>query len=193
MKNKLISAFLVMTILFSSSVDAALYSSDTAKAILQLISKLSDDIGKMADRIGEMSDDIGKMADRIGEMSDRIVHTEELMAKLTVDLADRQNGTANTIIITSSNTKLYNPEDIPSFNINKPTKQILVYFSPNLNFTTNTIAILVNTSNFQEIVQQWDEIKKLAKNNKINIAIKTINGNTVSSLSNVLTFYLADI
>jgi hypothetical protein len=54
-----------------------------------LISKLSDDIGSMADRILAMEERIGKMADRIGLMADRIVHTEELMAKLTATLADK--------------------------------------------------------------------------------------------------------
>ena len=48
-----------------------------------LISKLSDDIGTMADRILTMEE-------RIGAMADRIVKTEELMAKLTAALADKQ-------------------------------------------------------------------------------------------------------
>ena len=48
-----------------------------------LISKLSDDIGSMADRILTMEE-------RIGFMADRIVKTEELMARLTATLADRE-------------------------------------------------------------------------------------------------------
>ncbi len=48
-----------------------------------LISKLSDDIGVMADRILAMEE-------RIGLMADRIVRTEELMAKLTTTLVDKQ-------------------------------------------------------------------------------------------------------
>jgi hypothetical protein len=48
-----------------------------------LISKLSDDIGIMADRILTMEQ-------RIGFMADRIVKTEELMAKLTAALAKKE-------------------------------------------------------------------------------------------------------
>jgi hypothetical protein len=48
----------------------------------RLISKLSDDIGIMADRILTMEQ-------RIGLMADRIVRTEELMARLTATMADK--------------------------------------------------------------------------------------------------------
>jgi hypothetical protein len=48
-----------------------------------LISKLSDDVGSMADRILTMEE-------RIGLMADRIVRTEELMAKLTATLANKE-------------------------------------------------------------------------------------------------------
>ena len=55
-------------------------STDVATAMMNnmtgLISKLSDDIGVMANRILSMEE-------RIGLMADRIVKTEELMAKLT--------------------------------------------------------------------------------------------------------------
>lgn len=62
-------------------------SGDLAGAMMNqtasLISKLSDDIGIMADRILTMEE-------RIGSMADRIVKTEELMAKLTAALANRE-------------------------------------------------------------------------------------------------------
>jgi len=68
-------------------VDKALdKSSDVAtlmvNSVTGLISKMSDDIGAMADRILAMEKGIGLMADRI-------VHTEKLMAKLTATLADK--------------------------------------------------------------------------------------------------------
>ena len=62
-------------------------SSDAASEMMgrssELISKLSDDIGIMADRILTTEEQIGAMADRI-------VKTEELMAKLTAALADKE-------------------------------------------------------------------------------------------------------
>jgi len=48
-----------------------------------LISKLSDDVGIMADRILTMEE-------RVGSMADRIVKTEELMAKLTAAMANKE-------------------------------------------------------------------------------------------------------
>ena len=61
-------------------------STDVATAMMNqmtgLISKLSDDIGVMADRILATEEQIGSMADRI-------VKTEELMAKLTATLAGK--------------------------------------------------------------------------------------------------------
>jgi hypothetical protein len=60
---------------------------DLAGAMMErsaaLISKLSDDIGTMADRILTMEE-------RIGLMADRIVKTEELLARLTAAMADKQ-------------------------------------------------------------------------------------------------------
>jgi len=69
-------------------VDKALdKSSDVAAHMIDsttgLISKLSDDIGIMADRVLTMEQ-------RIGLMADRIVHTEKLMAKLTATLAGKE-------------------------------------------------------------------------------------------------------
>ncbi len=59
---------------------------DVATAMMNhtagLISKLSDDIGVMADRILATED-------KIGSMADRVVRTEELMAKLTATLAGK--------------------------------------------------------------------------------------------------------
>jgi hypothetical protein len=76
----------------SGVVDKALDKSSDVLTLMinnatRLISKLSDDIGIMADRILTMEERIGLMADRIGVMADRIVHTEELMARLTATLA----------------------------------------------------------------------------------------------------------
>ncbi len=61
--------------------------SDLASAMMDrsaaLISKLSDDIGSMADRILTMEE-------RIGFMADRMVKTEDLMARLTATMAGKE-------------------------------------------------------------------------------------------------------
>jgi hypothetical protein len=69
-------------------MDKALDKSGEVAALMidnmtKLTSKLSDDVGMMAERIL-------KTEEQIGNMADRIVHTEELMAKLTASLANRE-------------------------------------------------------------------------------------------------------
>lgn len=71
-----------------SVMDKALEKSSEVAVLMienmtKLTSKMSDDIGSMADRILTMEE-------RIGNMADRIVHTEELMAKLAATLANRE-------------------------------------------------------------------------------------------------------
>ena len=186
MKLKVISIFLALSLLFSSNATAAFFDSSTTitTEMLSLISKLSDDIGLMADRILVMADNIGIMADRIGEMSDRIVHTEAMMA----DVATQQNATAavSTVIITNSSQIPLSGNALPSFSVNEQAPQMLVYVSSSVIIDTNSVSVLVN--DVADLGQNWDQLKTLANNNKIYIAVKTINGNTISSLSNVLTY-----
>lgn len=59
-------------------------ATEVSIAMLDLMSKLSDDIGIMADRILTM-------ADKIGEMADRIVDTEELMSETLLGIQDNMN------------------------------------------------------------------------------------------------------
>lgn len=184
MKTKMTALLLVIGILFSTSASASFPSSCNP---CTMISDLSDDIGTMADRILDMADEIGEMADKIGEMADRIVHTEEMMADLTRDLA-AQNSTANatTVIISNESQDVLSENDVPSFTINSNTQEMLIYVSSSLTMDTNTISVLVNTN--QTLDQKWNELKSLAQNGKIFLAVKTIDQNNISSLSNVLTY-----
>jgi len=178
MKLKIVTALMAISLLFSSSATASFFTApSTNEQILQLISKLSDDIGLMADRILVM-------ADKIGEMSDRIVHTEELLAEL-----NKNNTNANTVptvVISSNSQSVLYANQTPNFTLNTEAPQMLIYISSSLTMQSDTISVLVN--NPSDLEQQWSELKTLAHNNKIYIAVKTIDGNTISSLSNVLTY-----
>jgi len=84
------SMFEPMTEMIKQSGSVANNIIDTGESsfseMVQLTSKLSDDIGQMANRILEM-------ADKIGEMADRIVKTEEILAQLLENMtAGGQNG-----------------------------------------------------------------------------------------------------
>jgi len=176
MKLKIATALMALSLLFSSNASASFFTApSTSEQILQLVSKLSDDIGLMADRILVM-------ADKIGEMSDRIVHTEELLA----DLSTNNAITVQTILISADNHTVLYANQVPEFTLNTEASQMLIYVSSSLTMQSDTITILVN--NPSDLAQQWSELKTLANNNKIYIAVKTIDGNVISSLSNVLTY-----
>jgi hypothetical protein len=91
MKDKIKSGGDVLRGLIKTSGDVADKaldkSSDLAQVMMHsmsgLISKLSDDIGIMANRILTMEE-------RIGLMADRILKTEELMASLTAAMANKE-------------------------------------------------------------------------------------------------------
>jgi TolA-binding protein len=187
MKLKIVAVLMALSLLFSTNATASFFTTPTTQEqILALVSKLSDDIGLMADRILVMADKIGEMADKIGEMADRIVQTEQLMADLTQNLAESSATTTPTVIISSTTQNLLDTEQVPEFILNMPAQQMLIYISSSLTMQSNTTCIVVNTPS--ELSLQWAELKSLATNNKIYIAVKTINENQISSLSNVLTY-----
>lgn len=190
MKMKIMSIFLVMSLLVTSNATASFFTTviPTTTDIVHLISKLSDDIGIMADRILDMADEIGEMADKIGVMSDRIVHTEEMMADLTLQLATLNTDTATspTVIISNETQNVLDASDVPIFTSNTTSTQTLVYVSSSMTMDTNTVSVLVNSN--EDLASKWSELKGLARENKIYLAIKSIDGNSISSLSNVLTY-----
>jgi hypothetical protein len=173
-----------MTSVANNMVDGA---TEVSTDMLDLFGALADDIGEMADRILDM-------ADKIGEMADRIVATEQLMANMVVDLAEIKSGntasgtstTANSVFITAVGGTTLGYWDRPQFDISKTTPEYLVYVSASLSFTTNTISVLVH--NNEELADMWNDLNDVRTSSKIYIAVKTIENNTISSLSNVLTY-----
>jgi hypothetical protein len=172
MKSKIITITIVIILFFSSNATATCSSN---RQVLQLISKLSNDIGLMADRIL-------LMADKIGEMSNRIVRVEESI----INFNKNNSNTLSTIVISSDSNDFVNKDQIPRFTINTTAPQILIYISSTLVMKNNTTSILIN--NYSDLAQHWAELKIPLNQDKIYIAIKVIDGNTISSLSNVLTY-----
>ncbi|MBN2815364.1 MAG: hypothetical protein JXQ67_01675 [Campylobacterales bacterium] len=194
MKLKLAAIFLAFTLLFSSNATASFFTTPETITLemIELVSKLSDDIGIMADRILDMAGEIGKMADKIGVMADRIVHTEEMMAQLTLDMATLSTNVSQntqdipTLILSNTGTDTLNSGDVPLFTSNITTNEMLIYVSSSITMDTNTVSVLV-TSN-ETLQSKWEDLQALAKDGKIYIAAKSIDGNTISSLSNILTY-----
>jgi len=194
MKLKLAAVFIALTLLLSTNATASFFNSTTTVTtqMIELVSKLSDDIGIMADRILDMADKIGEMADKIGVMADRIVHTEEMMAQLTLDMATLTANTsqasqdAPTLIISNAGTNTISTGEVPTFTSNIATDEMLIYVSSTINMNTNTLSVLITPN--EPLQSKWTLLQTLAVDGKIYIAAKTIDGNTISSLSNVLEY-----
>ncbi len=194
MKLKLAAIFIALTLLLSSNATASFFNSTTTitTEMISLISKLSDDIGIMANRILDMAGEIGEMADKIGVMADRIVHTEEMMAQLTLDMATLSANSSQTqqntptLILTNAGSATLNANEVPAFTSNISSDEMLVYVSSSIAMNANTISVLVTPN--EPLSTKWQELQTLAKDGKIYIAAKSINSNTISSLSNVLTY-----
>lgn len=161
-------------------------------SLAQDIDAMADKIGEMADRILVMADKIGVMADRILVMADKIVATEELMATMAVDIATIKTSVSTdctvlpTVVITSLNGSTLWGTQAPMISLNVAATEYLVYVSSSMTMNTNTISVLVH--NNLELQSLWGNLMGLALNNQIFIAVKTIDANTISSLSNVLTY-----
>jgi len=202
MKLKLISLLLVLGFILPSNANAFFFSNmidgmtSVANNIVDGATEVSVDMLELfealADDIGEMSDRILDMADKIGEMADRIVATEQLMANMMVDIATIKNNTAssttseNIIILKDSTQEILYTSDAPLFTISNQTSEYLVYVSSSMTMTTNTVSILVH--NQEELESLWNNLESLSSDSKIYIAVKTIQDNKISSLSNVLTY-----
>ena len=135
-------------------------SSDVASEMMgrssELVSKLSDDIGIMADRILTTEEQIGSMADRI-------VKTEELMAKLTAALADKefevpgtkpgvsQHLKAPVLRLVATGPSLHHA---PELSISGDPQNYIIYVSVSPLFPEeNTIASEVN--NAEDLEKAW--------------------------------------
>jgi HAMP domain-containing protein len=202
MKKKIISVVLAISLLAPITANAGFLKTMveswgftltlTASDMLDLFGALADDIGEMGDRILLMADEIGEMADKIGVMADRIVTTEQMMADMTVELAqisssvaDLSGTTAPTVLI-SSDTLTISTDEAPSFTISTATPEYVVYVSSTLVMNTNTTSVIVH--NYDELQEKWAQLKTLAANGQVHIAVKTIDNNSISSLSNVLSY-----
>ncbi|MDF1880206.1 hypothetical protein JHD50_02620 [Sulfurimonas sp. MAG313] len=203
MKIKLLSTLLIVTILIPMNANALFLktmvqemtsvANNVIDSSTQVSSEMLQLFGALADDIGEMADRILVMADKIGEMADRIVETEKIMATLATDIATIKSNQGVSAVISPSifiqqdtfQTTLYNGE-VPRFTLSNASNEYLLYVSSSATMDTNTISILVKSS--YDLTTRWNSLQKLARNYKIYIAVKSINANNISSLSNVIEY-----
>ena len=175
---------------------------DVATAMMSnmtgLISKLSDDIGVMANRILTMEE-------RIGLMADRVVKTEELMAKLTATLAnkdldlstDKSAGkvTLPTVVLSISDTEA-SANSGPRLTISGNPKNYLLYVStgPLFQDGSTVVSQITDTNDYatawKRSINAIRKLQQSMKNSKeeaiiVAVAVKTVGeNNLISVLSN---------
>jgi len=193
MKKKIISVVLAVSLLAPITANAGFLKDMvtswgftltlTANDMLDLFEALADDIGEMGDRILDM-------AGQIDLMADKIVATEVIMADLVVDIAEIKTNTSNTcvegIFISNEAQDTLYSGDFPVFTMSATPTEYVVYVSSSLTMDTNTISVLVH--NQAELEALWPTLVVLAQNGKIYLAVKSITNNTITSLSNILTY-----
>jgi len=127
-----------------------------------------------------MAGRIGVMADRIGEMADRIVHTEELI----VELVDDQNA-LSLILSPAEGDAAYSTVPV-QITLSSDKVNYILYISNNADMTDSTNALVLNndTSN------AWNRVPGFATGDTIYIAVKTVDDNSSSDLSNTVLLNL---
>ena len=137
--------------------------------------------------VSKLSDDIGLMAERIVEMADRIVATEDLLAQSLTLLINNPDfaGTSS-----SNGTALTSPLDDTTLTSTAPAittipaaSIYLLYASTTPTFSAgNTISLYVDST--EALDAKWSQIVTYANGSTIYLAVKRINGSTISSISN---------
>ena len=144
----------------------------------QLVSKLSDDIGVMADRINTM-------ADKIGTMADRIVTTEKLLSDTLLTLTGNKSLTSSVILKKPLDSTTASKATAPDIELSDSASTYLLYASKDTKFQRdNSIIIYIDSSS--TLSNAWQQVANLASSNSdvVYIAVKSINNDVVSALSN---------
>ncbi len=183
---------------------------DVATAMMNnmtgLISKLSDDIGVMADRILATEEQIGVMADRI-------VKTEELMAKLTATLASKdldlspvssvERDVLQTALLNTATTEA-SVQSGPRLSLSGDPRRYLLYVSSDPLFREGSTVVtrIEETSDYdtawRRSINALSGLRARASDKQkhtlvVAVAVKTISDNDgLSALSNSIDVTVND-
>ena len=180
---------LILTIfLFSFSAQAETVTYTDFVAMQNDMESLNTTLTEQQGLVSKLSDDIGLMADRIVEMADRIVYTEDLLAQSLTLLINNPDfaGTSS-----SNGTALTSPVDgailsttqVPVITTVPASSVYLIYASTVPTFSAgNTISLYVDSTT--ALSTKWSQIVTFAGSTTIYLAVKRIDGSTISTISN---------
>ncbi len=184
--KKHLSSLLLTLILFGFSAQAETVDYTDFVAMQDDVESLNTTMKEQQVLVSKLSDDIGRMADRIVEMADHIVDTEELMAESLTLLVNNPDfaGTSS-----HNGTVLTSPKDgnilltVPVITTMQNSTVYLIYASTEPTFSTgNTMSLYVDSST--ALGSKWSQIVAFAGGKSIYLAVKHIDGSTISTISN---------
>lgn len=185
--KKYLSSLLLTLLLFGFSAQAETVTYTDFVAMQDDVESLNTTMQEQQVLVSKLSDDIGLMADRIVEMADRIVATEELLTQSLTLLVNNPDfaGTSS-----SNGTALTSPLDNATLTSTAPTittipaaSVYLLYASTTPTFSAgNTISLYVDST--VALDAKWSQIVTYANGATIYLAVKRIDGSTISSISN---------
>ena len=183
--KKHLSSLLFTLLLFGFSAQAETVTYTDFVAMQDDMETLNTTMTDQQELISKLSDDIGLMADRIVAMADRIVATEELLAESLAilvanpDFAGTSSSNATALILPADGDNVIVPaiETIPA------ASMYLIYASTEPTFSAgNTMSLYVE--NTAALTTKWPQIVEFAGTSEIYLAVKRIEGSTISTISN---------
>jgi len=186
LKQYIFSLFLSLT-LFSFSAVAETVDYTDFVAMQNDMETLNTNVQEQQTLVTKLSGDIGLMADRIVEMADRIVATEALLAQSLTLLVNNPDfaGTSS-----SNGTALTSPIDNATLTSTAPTittipttSVYLLYASTTPTFSAgNTISLYIDSTD--ALSAKWSQVLTYSNGSTIYLGVKRIDGSTISSISN---------
>ncbi len=156
---------------------------ESVAALENSVTALSNSIDSGSTLTSKLSDDVGLMADRIGEMADRIVETEILLSNTLITLTGSNNRTTPTVLLTEPlDGSTVSASTTPTFTLAPVATRYLLFASNSPLFpSSDTVSLLVDTSN-TTLDTAWSLItNSIAQNGDIYISVRSIDTNDQQS------------
>jgi len=173
---------LFLSTLFTLNLYAQTTTCDTLNAS---VANLETSVTNQQALVSKLSDDIGVMADRIGTMADRIVTTEKLLSDTLLTLTGNASLVKSVILTAPLDSSTVSKVTAPTMTLSDSASQYLLYASTDTSFErAKSLVIYVDSSD--ALTKAWAQVAELAATNNdvIFIAVKSINNNVISTLSN---------
>ena len=185
--TKYISSLFLTVLLLSFSAQAETTTYTDFVAMQNDMDSLNSTMIEQQDLISKLSDDIGLMADHILEMADRIVYTEELLAQSLTLLINNPDfagtSSSNGVALTSPTGNSTLSTTAPVITTIPSAAVYLIYASTVPTFSAgNTISLYIESQD--ALNSKWSQIVDFAGTSEIYLAVKRIDGNIISSISN---------